>query len=58
MKRTQDFCEKYGHPDPVDLDRSFVEKPFGGDIMNSDISLASNIVSLALVDGNYASLRL
>jgi hypothetical protein len=53
MKRTQDFCEKYGHPDPVDLDRSFVEKPFGGDIMNSDISLASNIVSLALVDGNY-----
>jgi hypothetical protein len=54
-KQAKDFDERYGHPDPVTSDRSFVEKPFGATYVDCDDSVASSIVSLALFDGNYAS---
>jgi hypothetical protein len=57
-QQRKDFEERYGHPEPVVSDRSFVEKAFGSTNVDCDDSLASDIVSLALFDGNYASLRL
>ena len=51
-KNRQDFCEKYGHPVLETLNRSFVEKPFGSAYVDRDNSIVSNIVSLALVDGD------
>jgi hypothetical protein len=55
-KNREDFCERYGHHNQAELDRSFVEKPFGSPCVDCDNSLASNIVSLALVDGDYGKL--
>ncbi|XP_047064296.1 uncharacterized protein LOC124672046 [Lolium rigidum] len=49
-KQAKDFDERYGHPDPVTSDRSFVEKAFGSTNVDCDDSLASSIVSLALFD--------
>ena len=51
-ERRKAFIERYGHPDPVVSDRTFVEKTFGSTDVDCDDSLASNIVSLALFDGN------